>query len=451
MNGFQRLLRSILKRGKSGYGDGATDAEAHRVAMNGTRQQCLVLMRQRHLDDKTLELLARRRFDDVRPLVVWHGSMTTDLARRLLRIHDPSLRDLLVQRFPEIEDAAEGAADDREEASIAYVAYQGTSVERTPPQHEDHPQDPEFVEPFLPVHVDTPDHLALDEPDEDDDSHAAVVLATGSTEPPDDEGAAALPPDDGVGADSDLHPTPTPVGQPQPEAAADARPEPDLDGVVLDPTEGMSGDLSPELPEAPTGQSIDDESEIAADDWDENDLAHLLDIAAATRTAPEDLSPSPSPVRRQDVLDKDDSAEAYLLRILEYVPTGSEAKELAARIADKRLGSLLTWLARFREAGRSPDEIVVAWHVRTTWNELRPMSRFEYPISWATTFRLLDSMPGVPDSGAALDILERIERRWRHHDCQKHTSLSAYVERVLQDYARSTANGGNVPIDALFQ
>jgi hypothetical protein len=122
---------------------------------------------------------------------------------------------------------------------------------------------------------------------------------------------------------------------------------------------------------------------------------------------------------------------------------------LRNKIAARRPGGLIRSLRNLILEGADPEAIVLAYAARSYWQDTHVDNgrRFTH-LDWRTAVCLMESFDGYPDLDEALQILEKLDHRWRATGCTY--SLSQFLQGSMEDLKTYRASGGSLPPDLFF-
>lgn len=412
---FRRLVAKF-KAGKQAAGFRA-------LAVNGNDAARKRLVKERHLDQKTLELLARRGPRAARVGVANHPCLTLETARRLLRIDDCAFQEALQRRFG--EEFAKSLpnselAEAFRQAPLGEVISAMPTVEvtreaspsATPTSNSDPTDDSYSSAPLEPFASDA----------EWDAEHTQKYGGR--------EGVAHSPSDCGPEKGGELSRTLASL-----EAPGDKEPRGQRQEV------GGSSDTRPEAAELQQG----DTTELDVD-------PSVLDLAfelIGSLPRPNDSAETRTwdPGQREF----DDAVELKLIEIFKRTPSGRAGEELLARLAGRRGAPQLRFLIHLRDSGWDIDQICLIWRVRDIWNDSHEVGRYESPLDYWTVAQLVSVFFGVPEEEEVLNVLELLATRWKRESRNRQTSLNDYIRQWVTGYVAAWRSGGRPPIDFLLQ
>lgn len=423
---FERWVRQFAKDGVERL------ADLRRMALNGSEQNRRLLIRLEDLDARTLAVLAKQGPTDVRVQVARHPNLSEELARSLLQqpqIKDTAFKEILRHRIASWEAGDEPLG----EAT--------TSESPTPDAPDDVPEPPPSIT------ADSPDPTVVDCTNPPNGT---------STDPGPSSGLSARPavPEAAINADVPLVPDGTAI-LPWIEPVA---PISSLDADVPDQPEsdssaGVRRYFDTESAEAGANSSDErlssDHHSVASPtslDGAQLDLLALLTFA-------DDDDESNVAAGLPSAPDLDEHVESVLYEIFDRYVDGispSHALDtLRDKIAAKRPGGLIRSLRKFIAEGADPEAIVLAYAARKYWKDTRVDNgkRYTY-LDWPTALCLIESFDSYPDLDEAIQILEKLDHRWRATGCSY--SLSLFLIGSMDSLKSYRASGGTLPPDLFF-
>lgn len=397
---FERWIRQFAKEGIERI------VTLRRMAMNGSEQNRRLLIRLDDLDARTLAVLAKQGPADVRLQVARHPNLDEPLARALLhqpQITDGAFKEVLGQRIA----AWEAQATQAESASEREATTKHLSMEPAVPApavNAVRPAPPSMPEPTVRVDVvaipDSAAPLAGPEPQ--------AQLSSFGTDVP------HLPLTDSFV--DDLHVLDT---------AADVSKYPMVGAVAS-------------IQRAPVSPTSLDRSQL-----------DLLDAISFAEDENESIGAADVP----SAPDLDERVEAVLYEIFDQhvdgISPGPALDALRDKISAKRPGSLIRSLRNLIAEGADPEAIVLAYAARAYWQDSHVDNgkRYTY-LDWRTAVCLMESFDGYPDLDEAIQILEKLDHRWRATGCA--FSLSVFLKGSMDDLKTYRASGGTLPPDLFF-
>jgi hypothetical protein len=424
---FERWVRQFAKDGIERLVD------LRRMAMNGSEQNRRLLIRIEDLDSRTLEVLAKQGPEDVRLQVAHHPNLHEELARSLLdhpRIVDAAFKAVLRQRIAAWE--RENEADATPQAAKSTVMPVSNDTPTSAPTTDTAvlaPAEPESDDHLHQSPCDTAPSATFRQPPSVPGDTGRVEVFEGSSMPAPPSWTELVVTQ--AILDDEVHFEPEPAWPVEDrdslEDDAAAQPNPMLS---IDSTEPL--ELGPRKILDP-GQLDLLDALAFADDEDETEAIEIADVPSAP--------------------DLDERVEAVLYGIFDRhvdgISPGPALDALRNKIAARRPGGLIRSLRNLILEGADPEAIVLAYAARSYWQDTHVDNgrRFTH-LDWRTAVCLMESFDGYPDLDEALQILEKLDHRWRATGCTY--SLSQFLQGSMEDLKTYRASGGSLPPDLFF-
>lgn len=189
------------------------------------------------------------------------------------------------------------------------------------------------------------------------------------------------------------------------------------------------------------------ESRASEDVW-WDDLECVLDQIADSVDAEPGAD---SPPWSQGQLTRDDVAELKLIRVFEMLPSGASAEALLVQLATNQAPQIRS-LMRLRDEGWGADEISLVWHVRSLWNEQYGAGVYGWPLDYWTVATLVNTYTGFPDEEQVLSDLEALRDAWKCAPSYGgRLALNGFIRDWVADYEKAYQGSTHPPIDLVLR